>query len=72
MCGKLRPGIREADLVTAMGEPEKRETSGGVRHLTFHTLAEAGAPIRAEVDAASGAVLELWCREDERPTWSAR
>lgn len=72
VCAKLRPGIGEADLVAAFGEPQTRESSGGVRHLSFHTLAEAAAPIRADVDETSGAVLALWCREDEQPTWSAR
>jgi hypothetical protein len=70
LCGKLKPGIGEADLVAAMGAPEAIETTGAVRHLTFHTLAEAAAPIRADVDAG-GKVLALWCRDDARPTWSA-
>ena len=71
-CGKIRPGASEADLVRTLGAPERVEESGGVRRLSFHTLKAAAAPIRADVEAVSGRVLALWCRDDETPTWSAR
>lgn len=69
-CFKLKPGILEADLVKAFGAPERTQESGGKRLLEFHTLSEAAAPIRAEIEAATGKVAALWCREDDQPTWS--
>jgi len=71
-CFDLEPGIAEADLVRALGAPERSEEDGSVRRLTFHTLSAASAPIRAEVDPADGRVLELRCRDDEKPTWTVR
>ena len=70
-CAKLRPGITEDDLVRELGPPENHEEAGGVRKLAFHTLRAAAAPIRAETDAATGRVLVLRCRDDEKPTWVA-
>jgi hypothetical protein len=70
-CTKLRPGITEADLVRIFGAPEGSEERAGVRHLAFHTLAEAASPISADVDAAGGRVLALRCAGAERPAWVA-
>jgi hypothetical protein len=72
LCAKIRPGAGEADLTATLGAPERTEEAGGVRLLWFHTLSAASAPIRAEVDAATGKVLELRCRDDGAPTWSLR
>jgi len=71
-CVKIRPGVGEAELVATLGAPERREEAAGVRLLLFHTLSAAAAPIRAEVDAATGKVLVLRCRDDASPTWSLR
>jgi hypothetical protein len=71
-CAKIPPGVAEADLVRTFGAPERTEEAGGVRRLFFHTLREASAPIQAEVEAATGKVLELRCRDDGKPTWSLR
>jgi hypothetical protein len=70
-CAELRPGVTEEDLVRVMGPPERREEAQGVRRLAFHTLRAAAAPISAEVDPATGRVLLLRCRDDEKPTWVA-
>ncbi|HEY5999591.1 MAG TPA: hypothetical protein VI078_09880 [bacterium] len=71
-CPKIAPGASEADLVRALGAPEKSEEAGGVRRLQFHTLRVAAAPISADVDPATGRVLELRCRDDVKPTWTLR
>jgi hypothetical protein len=71
-CVKIAPGVAEADLVGILGAPEKSEEAGGVRRLQFHTLSVATAPISADVDAATGRVLELRCRDDVKPTWTLR
>lgn len=71
-CGKIAPGASEADLVRALGAPERRAETGGVRRLEFHTLRAATAPISADVDMATGRVLELRCRDDGSPTWTTR
>lgn len=71
-CSKIRPGVTERDLAATLGAPEKVEESGGVRRLSFHTLSVASAPIGADVDAATGKVLELRCRDEGEPTWTLR
>jgi hypothetical protein len=71
-CAKIPPGATEADVVATLGAPEKTETVGRVRQLSFHTLAEATAPIQADVEPATGRVLELRCRDDGAPTWTLR
>jgi hypothetical protein len=71
-CPKIPPGVGEADLVRTLGAPEQIEQLEGVRHLSFHTHAAASAPIRAEVDPATGRVLALRCPDTEKPTWSLR
>lgn len=71
-CSKIRPGVDEAGLAAKLGAPEIVETAGGVRRLSFHTLRVATAPIQADVDAASGTVVELRCRDEGKPTWSLR
>jgi hypothetical protein len=60
-CPKIPPGATEADLVRALGAPERRSEAGGVRRLEFHTHRAAAAPIGADVDPATGRVLELRC-----------
>jgi hypothetical protein len=72
LCAKIEPGVDEAGIVAKLGAPERAEDVGGVRRLSFHTLAAASAPIQADVDPATGAVVELRCRDDGKPTWSAR
>jgi hypothetical protein len=69
-CAKIRPGATEADLVRILGAPEKSEQVGGVRRLSFHTLGVATAPISADVDAATGAVRVLRCRDDGAAAWN--
>lgn len=71
-CSKIRPGVTEAGLAAALGAPERVEEAGGVRRLSFHTLSAASAPIRADVEAATGRVLELRCRDEGEPTWTLR
>jgi hypothetical protein len=68
-CPRLEPGIGEGALKAALGEPTGREPAGSGERLTFRTLSAAAAPIRADVDAATGQVVALWCRGDEQPTW---
>jgi hypothetical protein len=72
LCAKIRPGAGEAEIMATLGAPERTEAAGGMRLLSFHTLSAAAAPIRAEVDAATGKVLTLRCRDDGPPTWSLR
>jgi hypothetical protein len=72
LCAKIEPGVDEAALVAALGAPERVEAADGRRRLFFHTLAAASAPIQADVDPATGAVVELRCRDDGKPTWRAR
>lgn len=69
-CEKIAPGVTAAGLAAVLGAPERTEEAGGVRRLFFHTLSEASAPIRADVDAASGRVLGLNCRDDGTPMWT--
>lgn len=69
-CAKIRPGVGEADLVRTFGAPEKREDAGAVRRLFFHTHRAAAAPISADVDTATGRVVELRCPGEDTPTWS--
>ena len=71
-CPKIPPGVGEADLVRTLGAPERSEDVGGVRQLSFHTHAAASAPIRAEMDPATGRVLVLRCPDAEKPTWGVR
>ena len=71
-CFDLEPGIVESDLTRALGEPERTEETARMRRLFFHTLGAAAAPVSADVDPATGRVLALRCRDDERPTWEAR
>ncbi len=71
-CFDLEPGILEADLVRALGAPERTAEAGSTRRLYFHTLGAAAAPISADVDPATGRVLALRCRDDDRPTWEAQ
>jgi len=68
-CLTLAPGIGEGELRAALGEPTRREPAGGAERLEFRTLSAAAAPIRADVDAKTGKVAALWCRDDTRPTW---
>lgn len=68
-CFRLDPGVVEADLLRAFGEPLDVAEAESMRRLEFRSPAGATAPIRAEVDAATGRVIELRCRGDERPTW---
>jgi len=70
-CVRLKAGIAEGELRAALGEPTRREPEPGGERLEFRTLAAAGAPIRADIDGASGRVTALWCRDDDRPTWRA-
>ena len=60
-CAKIAPGATEADLVRALGAPERSEDAGAVRRLFFHTHRAAAAPISADVDPATGRVRELRC-----------
>ena len=60
-CGKIAPGATEADLVRALGAPERSEETGAVRRLFFHTHRAAASPISADVDPATGRVLDLRC-----------
>jgi hypothetical protein len=60
-CTKIAPGGSEADLVRTLGAPERSEETGAVRRLLFHTHRAAAAPISADVDPATGRVLELRC-----------
>lgn len=69
LCRKIPPGASESDLVRALGAPERSREEGGLRRLEFHTLRVASAPISADVDPATGRVLELRCRDDGKPTW---
>lgn len=71
-CAKIPPGVTEAGLAATLGAPESVEEAGGVRRLSFHTLGVATLPIQADVDPATGAVVELRCRDDGKPTWSLR
>jgi hypothetical protein len=64
-CAKIAPGAGEADLVRALGAPERSEEAGAVRRLFFHTHRAAAEPIRADVDPATGRVLELRCPGDD-------
>jgi len=68
-CLRLGPGSGEGALRAAFGEPTRREPGGGGERLEFRTLSAAAAPIRADLDKATGKVVALWCRDDERPTW---
>ena len=69
VCPTIPPGATEADLVRTLGAPERSREAGGVRRLEFHTLRVASAPIGADVDPATGRVLELRCRDDGKTTW---
>jgi hypothetical protein len=71
-CTKIAAGSTEADLLRTLGAPERREGSGGVRRLLFHTHRVAAAPIMAEVDPATGRVLALHCPGDDKPRWNVR
>jgi hypothetical protein len=68
-CLHLGPGLGEGELRAALGEPTRREPGRGGERLEFRTLSAAAAPIRADVDGATGRVVALWCRNDDRPTW---
>jgi len=68
-CLRLKPGSGEGELRAALGEPTRRVPEGGGERLEFRTLSAAAAPIRAEIDGATGKVVALWCRADDRPTW---
>jgi hypothetical protein len=68
-CFHLGPGLREGELRAALGEPTRREPEPGGERLEFRTLGAAAAPIRADIDGATGKVIALWCRDDDRPTW---
>ena len=70
-CLGLRPGIGEGELRAALGEPTRREPGSGGERLEFRTLSAAAAPLRADIDGATGKVIALWCRGDDRPTWRA-
>ena len=67
-CLRLKPGIGGDELRAAFGEPTRREPESGGERLEFRTLSAAAAPIRADVDGATGKVRALWCDED-RPAW---
>lgn len=69
-CKRILPGATEADLIRILGAPEKIVAVGGVRRLEFHTLRAATAPISADLDPATGKVLELRCLGDGSPTWA--
>jgi hypothetical protein len=69
-CGTISPGVVEADLVRALGAPERSDQSGTVRRLFFHTHRAAANPIAAEVDSATGRVLSLRCAGDGKPAWA--
>jgi hypothetical protein len=60
-CGKIAPGGTEADLVRALGAPVRVTEAGGERRLEFHTHRAAATRIGADVDPATGRVLELRC-----------
>lgn len=66
-CTKIASGASEADLVRALGAPERSEDAGAVRCLFFHTHRAAASPIRADVDTATGRVLSLRCPGDDKP-----
>ena len=68
-CPRLAPGITVGALRAALGEPTRREPAAGGERLEFRTLSAAAAPIRADVDGATGKVVALWCGGDDRPTW---
>ena len=71
-CGKIAPGATEADLARTLGAPERSENVGAARRLFFHTHRVASASISADVDPASGAVLELRCPGGDKPGWRQR
>ena len=70
-CAHLAPGISEAELRAALGEPTRREPGIGGERLEFRTLSAAAAPIRADIDRVTGKVLALWCHDDDRPNWQS-
>ena len=71
-CAKITPGATEADLVRTLGAPERSEENAGMRRLEFHTHRVATAPISADVDPATGRVLDLRCPGAEERTWDRR
>ena len=70
ICNQVTKGITEQELTRRLGNFHSEDLGNGQMILYYESHPVAAGFIRARVAKDSGAVLELQCDEDGRPSWS--